>query len=99
MIVRVETNFKLDIKHKSGSWLVPEDDKLTPEVHFVVYESIVDQETYSLLGMLNIFRVIAKFAGARAVKPKDEKQWKIVDFDDLMDGNPHTGPERPEITK
>lgn len=51
-------------------------------MHFIAYEAVVLEEGFSF------FPKILTRKGTQ-FKPKDEKAWKIVDFDDFLFGNPH----------
>ena len=65
--------------------LIPEEDKNKSEVHFVTFEGVVDDHVVSFWSLFKTLRVLTK---PIEFKPKDN-EWKIVDFDNFMKGNPH----------
>ena len=69
----------------NGEKLIPAEDKNKSEVHFVVFEGVVDDHVVSFWSLFKTLRVLTK---PIEFKPKDN-EWKIVDFDDFLKGNPH----------
>ena len=43
MLVRIETNLKLDLIDREGKSIVSEQDKKEDEVHFIRFESVVSE--------------------------------------------------------
>ena len=84
-VVRVETSCKLNLNKKDGSKLIADSDLDKPEVHFIVFEGVVDDHHVSFF---SLFKTLWMLRNPLQLAPKDGK-WKIVDFDHFMLGNPH----------
>ena len=84
-LLRVETNIKLQLIDTNGNRLIPIDDELKTEVHFIQLEAQTAQYPLSL--SLNIFKGWLKDL---AETPKYENQ-TITDFDYFLKGNPIMG--------
>ena len=81
LLVQIETNVKLNLVDNDGKSMVK--DEGSKEIHLVLFESVTD--TY-VLGWRIIKQAYHKFMNP-GLKFDD---WVIVDFDNCLNGNPHT---------
>jgi hypothetical protein len=67
--------------------MIDEQDELDEEVHYMVIECEAEKFKFTL-GVL-IIRLIKSIFKRRKYTDLDFKEWKIIDFDDCLNGNPH----------
>ena len=83
LLIRFETNLKLNIIDKDGTPMISEDQNDEKEVHFVKFETVTDRMQLGLGIFSKLFKRIF-------VPQKLEfERWYITDFDDCLKGNPH----------
>ena len=83
MLLRIETNLKLNPIDKDGKGLIPEKEKEYEEVHFLKMESKVCEYE---IRFGTILKLIKEMANKPDLKFSD---WTLTDFDLQLNGNPH----------
>ena len=83
MLVKIETNLKLNLIEPDGKSLIPENKTEKDEVHFLKFEANLQTLDVSLG---QIFRLLREFLGEPNFEFKD---WTITDIDNHLKGNPH----------
>ena len=87
LLVEIETNVKLNLIDHEGKSMIQEP--LDKEVHLVLFETVTDRYDLGLKVFKQLFN---KFW-----RPTLQfEEWKIVDFDHCLGGNPHTEFEEKE---
>ena len=84
LLIRVETNLKLNLIDHAGKSLIPESEKEDDEVHFIKLECTLTKYQIDL-------RTIFKMLKELITRSKDLQfsDWTVTDFDHYLNGNPH----------
>lgn len=81
IIVKIRTNYKLDIFDSSNSSsLIPTTRTIDDELHFVKFEGFYPTFEFTPETLLK---------GAGGLGTLEFRDWTIVDFDDYLKGNEH----------
>ena len=81
LLVEIETNVKLNLIDHNGKPMISDPDE--KEVHLVLFETVTDRYDLGLKVFKQLFN---KFW-----RPTLQfEKWTIVDFDNCLNGNPHT---------
>lgn len=83
MVIRVDTNLKLNMVGRDGKALISPDDFDEEEIHFMRVESVCNEFEIS---PKTVFRMIKEMFSKKQLNFRD---WTITDFDDFLKGNPH----------
>ncbi len=83
MLIRVETNLKLNLIDKDGLSLIPSNEIMQDEVHFLRFESVVNEYTISFKTIWQLLKEM------KNRPPLQFSNWTITDLDDFLKGNPH----------
>ena len=84
-LIKVESNLKLNLIDKDGKSLIAQDEKYDEEIHYMRMESVIS--TYELR-ISTIFKLLKEAIRGRPTI--DFKEWTLTDFDNHLNGNPHT---------
>jgi hypothetical protein len=83
LLIRIETNLKLNVKHRDGTYLINQEDHMKDEIHFMRLESVVNSFEIR-------FSTVFKLLKEIFTKPELKfESWVITDFDNFLNGNPH----------
>jgi hypothetical protein len=82
LYVRLETNIKLNLHTRRGEQLIKEEDRLKPEVHFLLFEAI--QSTLTM----KFPQILGEMLRQRLDPGLNLKEWTVSDFDNCLNGNP-----------
>ena len=77
VVLRITTNYKLNLKNPDGTKLIPSGKERDEEVHFVKFEGIYPEFELSLESV------------QKAMSNVGYRDWTIVDFDNFLKGNDH----------
>ena len=67
--------------------MIDEQDKLEEEVHFIAIECEAEKFQFTFGGLVK--RLLKSLFRRRKLSDLDFSEWKIIDFDDCLNGNPH----------
>lgn len=82
LVVKVTTNYKLNVVDAKGQMLIPSQDHADEEIHFVRFESLVEEFTLSMSSISDLRKRLQK-------GNIEFKGWTITDFDRYLFDNPH----------
>ena len=83
VLLRIETNLKLNPIGRNGESLIPIEEFEHEEVHFLKFESTV--QTFEI-SFSTIFKLLKDMAQKPDLKFSD---WTLTDIDVHLNGNPH----------
>ena len=90
LMLKIETKVKLNIINEDGSALYSEDQKDDKEIHYMYVESVTD--TYEV-GFGALKQALHQFFFKKEAADKmieRMNEWTVIDFDNCLEGNPHT---------
>ena len=89
MQIRVESNLKLDLIDNDSNSMVK--DKNSREVHFVLFESVIEKKTTIIKPQKFLQEKLANLFSWSTLSiwkpPIKFEKWVIVDFDNCLNGN------------
>lgn len=83
MLIRIESNLKLNPIGRKGESLIPKEELEQEEVHFLRFESTVQTFEISFSTIFKLFKDIAKTPDLKF------SDWTLTDIDVHLNGNPH----------
>ena len=84
LLLKVDTNLKLNLVYPDGRSLIEEHERDQYEVHYVQMESIISSYDIKLSTIIKLLGEIFK-----SNRKLSFSEWTVTDFDHFLQGNPH----------